>query len=130
MKSTRGWIGGNSYDSYGDEISDVHILSNFLKVKLIGVPFRDMYFLLYLSPLIVAKHLYFSMISWWLIFPRRDYLNNALGRMKGGSFWMVSACVFWISRFYITVEVSLWIQPSNDFGAVISSYAFSRLVKL
>ena len=59
MRSIRGWIGGRSYDSYGDEIFDVPILSDFLKVKLIGVPFRDMYSLVYLSPLIIAKHFYF-----------------------------------------------------------------------
>ena len=58
MWSIRGWIGGSSCDSYGDEIFDVHILSDFLKVKLIGVLFRRYVPLTYLGPLIIAKHFY------------------------------------------------------------------------
>ena len=43
MWSIRGWNGGSNGDSYDEEIFDVHILSDFLKVKFIGVLFRDMY---------------------------------------------------------------------------------------
>ena len=53
MWSTRGWNGGSSCDSYDEEIFDVHILSDFLKVKFIGV------LLEYLSPLIFVKGFYF-----------------------------------------------------------------------
>ena len=43
MWSIRGWNGGSNGDSYDEEIFDVHILSDFLKIKFIGVLFRDMY---------------------------------------------------------------------------------------
>ena len=43
MWSTRGWNGGSSCDLYDEEIFNVHILSEFLKVKFIGVLLRDMY---------------------------------------------------------------------------------------
>ena len=59
MWSIRGWIRASSYESYGDEIFDVHVLSNFLKFKLIGVPFKRYVLLKYLSPLIIVKHFYF-----------------------------------------------------------------------
>ena len=43
MWSIHGWNVGSGRDSYDEEIFDVHILSDFFKVKFIGVLFRDMY---------------------------------------------------------------------------------------
>ena len=66
MWSIHSWIGGSSCDSYGDEIFDVHILSDFLKVKFIG------FLLEYPSPLIFAKCFYFRYdLLMTHIFPRK-----------------------------------------------------------
>ena len=61
-----GWNGGRNGDSYDEDIFDVHILSDFLKVKFIGV------LLEYLSPLIFAKGFYFRYdLLMTHLFPRK-----------------------------------------------------------
>ena len=81
--SIHGWIGGSSCDSY--EIFDVHILSDFLKVKLIGVLFRRYVPLTYLGPLIIAKHFYVQHDQLMTHLSKQRLFKQCFGKNNRGS---------------------------------------------
>ena len=78
MWNIRGWNGGSNGDSYDEDIFDVHILSDFLKVKFIGV------LLEYLGPLIFAKGFYFWYDLLMTHLFQEKLFKQFFGKSKGG----------------------------------------------